>query len=243
MSTSGASISVLKTAEPGPVLDRLEAQAVWLRKHEHTNIVKVLNIREDGYEMELLDQTGPVSVSPAVILGMLEAAVWNQSADASEWFNPGACEEYVGGLVRGDQLLEWLATFDTFGFCDSHGDPTRENVLWRGHHVPVLTDPLPDVVWGGRLPSCRALDIGKIIQSLVGYESVKAGRLNLGTTWQWPAFEVRDLRARCRNDNEWNLSLCFACIHVARLIPYQSPEHQVLWNRWLPEMIGYLCGV
>lgn len=116
-----------------------------------------------------------------------------------------------------DFLRIWnLQTYHTEE-CAIHGDPTLDNVLVRPVSAPardplVLTDPLPP---DDRIPNDRAVDLGKLLQSALGWESVRRGK-------GWPTdtrhrvkvvLDGEDYKTACRS---W-----FWClIHFIRILPY-----------------------
>jgi hypothetical protein len=56
-------------------------------------------------------------------------------------------------------------------FCLAHGDPTISNTLSRGRNI-VLCDPRPPRNY---IPQCAETDMGRILQSYFGWESVAYG--------------------------------------------------------------------
>jgi hypothetical protein len=87
---------------------------------------------------------------------------------------------------------------------------------------PVIIDPLPPQMY---MPEYRAVDIGKLLQSILGYEEIKYGSTrglkysrseNLtGTLWKNLNVPHSEMAA-----SAW---FCFA--HCVRLLPYQTKNH------------------
>ena len=234
MSTSGAYISVVKRGPFGPQRERLLAQARWLLQHANDpGLVNVYTVLEDGYEMELLESHNQVHALQ--IVELLESNVWCHPTTAA--FNPDAFAAYLVSLPHGELLLDWAATLSlSEDYCDTHGDPTFENIMRRGTQL-VLIDPLPDRVSSGQLPSIKTLDLGKVMQSTIGYEHVKRG--------YYESFEDLTLL----DDHwyrgvvppaEWEHVRFFAALHIARFIPYQTSELAMLWDDWFPRILKRL---
>lgn len=240
ITTSGASVTVLKTAPEGPVRDRLFAQYDWCAKHrDDQGIVNVVRKHEDGYEMELL-RARPNDLSARDVIEVLNRNVWGTLPP------PNAFDEekhlaYLTSLPFGTTLADTARTltpYDDSVWCDTHGDPTFENVMRRAHTL-VLTDPLPDRVLSGELPSVRALDLGKVLQSVIGYEYVKSGTVGSihgleFSSWTW------DVVRRFFSVKEMHLAEFFLCVHVARLIPYQPDSQVDLWEQALEILLERL---
>lgn len=125
---------------------------------------------DGGYAMEVLEEW-PFSCWTTPMLGLLRQ-LWIQ-----DWI-PSELEQRWG-------LKWWTGDFqDRFGFtppdwvadesmCLIHGDPTLANLMRRtGSLENVLIDPKPP---GNGIPSFRTVDIGKMLQSMLGWESVLAG--------------------------------------------------------------------
>jgi hypothetical protein len=244
VSTSGADLRVYKfNHHDAKVARRLYEQAYWLTQHDDPGLVRVGRMTYAGYEMEMLTPPKhPIRAESVVTI--LERAVWNRPAWTT--WDLGKALDYFAGLECGEELWTWLlelgfgslrvrgTTPPAFQECDTHGDPTFENVLARGDQL-VLVDPIPA---DGRMPSVRALDLGKIGQSLIGYEGVKAGKFT-----SFDVHRARGLRRYCRSEEEFRAAMCFTAIHVARLIPYQEEEQKAFWRDHLPGIIADLKRV
>jgi len=245
---SGASLAVVKSGTDEKITRRLRAQYRWLKRFSHNEgIVGVYrevtypSPHEYGYEMELLT---PIPMHKRSLLSDLEPyvsevlptlhAVWQcgnlGTSRMCEW-HP-ICEWPEGGPDLHGWWYQIVRDYGRPDECETHGDPTMENVLLRGKRR-VLVDPLPDVTSDGRAPSCRALDMGKVLQSLIGYERIRW----MGDEPTYPdAVLVHKLRERCTRDCDWHLA-CWACLfHVRRLIPYQEHMMQFAWLKWLPRI-------
>lgn len=239
-STSGASLLVLKTAPEGPLRRRVVAQGEWLASYDDPGIVRVMNVYDDGYSMPFLHTPSWPLTSPEIctmsVLDILER-VWQQLPRARTQMN--VFRSYVDRLNQ-PLLNDWLNEFADSDFeaaCDVHGDPTLENLLFSADGTPVLVDPLPDAVLDGKTPSIAALDLGKVLQSALGYELVKRG---IQASWSWDKSIAGQVRKACASDKEYDLARFFAAFHVARFIPYQTEYLAGQWRCWFPEIVDFL---
>ena len=240
-STSGATLTVRKSAPIGKARNRLFAQAEWLKQFDSLNIVKVLEITEDGYTMPYLEPT--LDVQPAGLAGrtifILTRDVW--CWPSMNTFKLSEFTKYVGSF--GNVELEvftsrMLPEILRQEFVMTHGDPTFENTLSLDGEV-VLVDPLPDPALEGRMPDVRAVDLGKILQSALGYEAIKRGLLE-SYILDLPTWKT--VRYTCRGPEEWDLARYFCALHIARFIPYQTPELRRKWMYWYASLLELLSG-
>lgn len=240
---SGATFAVLKQGATGAVIRRLGYQYSWLSVRNYPSLVRVgrwLNSSTTvGYTMELLSPGTPYLTTPSAVRAATEDVV---KALEPVWAEPPLVPGPWAPQDRLDAfppvLHAWWSTLTVqpHHYCGTHGDPTLENVMRRGDQ-PVLIDPLPDCVYDGKVPPIRALDLGKILQSGLDYEGV---RLGIQPKWMVrpPVFDV--VRDACRDQDEW-AQACWACaLHVAKFLPYQTPELRVRWTTWWPHIIATL---
>lgn len=219
--------------------------------HEIVSAPEVYAILPDGYEMETLspDPLHEVDVSQrvALILETLRVEWWGRVDNdyPTTWvddelsdFSPRAHARYVAQLCRTvncRDLIKILGEFrDKIDWFDlerglTHGDPIVDNALWRLHKNAVtgsitgrklvLIDPIPPTI---SIPPLVCVDIGRLIQSTVGYEQARYGITPLnavkGTTER--AERVTELlNAALFGDfslNEARASLYWSVIHMMR---------------------------
>lgn len=113
---------------------------------------------------------------PVQVANLLAAKVWNRPA-----IRPG-----VAWLFELEDMLQvdvpaWAMPLQ---YCLCHGDPAMGNVLMRGGQL-IIGDPAPRTY----LPECAEVDQGKILQSILGWESVAYG--TPAPVWEVPAFPKR----------------------------------------------------
>jgi hypothetical protein len=229
------------TTEPvgSPTHQRLVAQHEWLSRYAASPlVVNVGSLLHNGYEMERLEHVDDtVSTYDRIthVIAVLKSVVWSNEPVT----HPGMFHQWYLRWRFSDLLDDWKAIgrIHHHELVDVHGDPTVENVLVRsrdGFRVMVLTDPLPDAITDGKLPSVRALDVGKLLQSAIGYEAVKCGVVD---RWSIPDRATLDaIRATTTTIEEWRRSLWFLRLHVRRLIPYQTPRLAETWTNSLKEI-------
>jgi hypothetical protein len=144
---------------------------------------KIFAINDTGYAMEYLQQPGefqPFALWDTEYL--LEKCVWNRRLEDSPF------AKLIGDLSWKDvqksqigiEVPDWALDIP----CLIHGDPTIDNTLKTNGNGIRLTDPIPP----HRLnkPSIKAVDHGKILQSMLGWEVVLRGIPRID--YAWPKF-------------------------------------------------------
>lgn len=171
-----------------------------------------------------------------VVAGILRRNVWSQPY-------PGAAVRDWSVIREHPDVYRWWLRLPALAhddYCDTHGDPTLENLMMRLDGVPVLIDPIPDAVFDGRVPSIRALDLAKLLQSALGYEDVRRGTADAWNLDPWLAYRVRE---NCRDELEWQRTCCLCLLNVHRFIPYQNDVLRKRWEKWLPSIAETLLGI
>ena len=210
---------------------RLIDQANWLRRHESPATPRVIEIYAQSYVMERL------FVPPATLLNhtaTLDAML--TQLDAYVWYHsPVVPVNHEMLRVKIDRLLTefnmqglWPFIINTHTHvrwadvrrCLTHGDPTFDNVMIRESTGEiVLVDPIPATLVN---PDMWSVDIGKILQSCLGWESARyldpsqlftVGPQHLHTTLL-KRFDI--------TDNEWAASVFWCVVHLLRTLPYVS---------------------
>lgn len=125
--------------------------------------------------------------------------------------NLALLELVEGPMLEAYSLIDWLSLRPAV----THGDPTFDNTMLARDGGLVFIDPLPS---SGAVPDLECVDVGKILQSAVGYEWVRFARKSLH-----PA-AMMHLRRRVNNENEWTASLYWCAVHLLRAIPYMPTE-------------------
>lgn len=115
-----------------------------------------------------------------------------------------------------------------------HGDATMENTMWRENYGLVLIDPLPDL---DKIPAYKQVDLGKILQSVLGWEFAKHGQTPNAADQHGL---IKILQQETFSLQDWN-SVCFWCaVHLERIKPYTDDEKLLAW---INGKIQELCDV
>lgn len=155
----------------------------------------------DGcYVMEYLEPIRGVGLGwwPRQIENMLAERVWHRSEHHVE-----GQESWYHKLYHttGIKAPDWSHTISPR--CMTHGDCTLANTMQRPYKDPgpkggevggwVLIDPVPP---GHRVPQIRECDQSKIMQTMLGWETITGGMLPV--EWEMPDFvrESRDSHLR-----------------------------------------------
>lgn len=131
-----------------------------------------------------------------------------------------------------------------FEECTIHGDPTLDNLLLRpnpqkvGIRDFVIADPIPP---DRRIPNDRAVDLGKLLQSALGWESVKAGG-------DWRDDPLDCIKAVLKDED---YDMCcrawfWCCVHMIRILPYARGKDDIYPHvrKMVHELVGnYPDGV
>ena len=221
----------VKVAAGGKVRRRLHDQAEYMR-HIGPELTPHVDFHvPGGYVME---KCWPYRASKpeqyvADVVPVLEQ-IWRRPTVRGTSHDLGAHYRYVMERVRQcmptyeTRVSHLIQSLDLASCrpCLVHGDPTYENVMKRPGSI-LLADPLPPQPY---MPELAAVDVGKVLQSLLGYELVER-------TWSIAAWQVDSERAtqmvsealnRPEYDREVRAAAWFAFAHCVRLLPYKREE-------------------
>lgn len=238
VSTSGASITmfddyVIKSGQ-GKVGQRIDAQADWLQEFATSEyVVPVLSRAPGLVVMPRLQRIVTMSDVYRVQLRIIGALddVWDRPAKILEpepylrdlvYFESQAAEYFGIDVMERMSEMESGIKWGDLPRCRTHGDPTWCNTMLHPNGKLMLIDPIPA---DERVPDIRAVDLGKLLQSCLGWEIVAHGwRLKFSAdAWRWVYIE-------CNDDNEWLATKYWCLIHLTRLVPYfQDREDVVKW--------------
>lgn len=215
--SSGAKIVIEENIAAKSGDRRVGDQGWWISQNASSVLPRVSAVGSDWYHMEILydiDET----MSHHVLLEQVLAAL------TQLWSRPrvndiglvahvtkirSLCLDEFTPLARLLFSIDWsrLRTGLT------HGDPTLENVMRRANGDIVLIDPIPSTP---AVPDYLAVDTGKILQSILGYEAIRYAT----STQRWDISPL-DLRTIAQLDQaEWTATCYWAAVHVLRAIPY-----------------------
>lgn len=175
---------------------------------------KVLTICHDCYFMEYLYPAELQEDSLVVQESFLASKVWNR--------DPGWIPKYVD-----NSLPDWVLGRK----CVIHGDPTLDNVLMTKQGFIRITDPIhPKML---RKPSIQAVDHGKILQSLLGWEVVLRGAPYI--QYKWPEFMKDYDSAEC--------AVFWAMVAVKRVAHRDMNDRITQWATIVGKGLEELCAL
>lgn len=125
---------------------------------------EVISVSPGQFTMERLESAPRHLSLLRDIESLLEKSVWSrpsQNYDVSGQMNFIEFQKSMG-----IETPEWAIPTE---FCLIHGDPTVSNAMVREDGSLVLIDPRAP---NGHIPSWKAVDMGKILQSFFGWEEV-----------------------------------------------------------------------
>lgn len=204
----------------GRVGVRIHEQMNWLEAHACVGIIPITRLTQYAYTMPHAEEwPDPVDTRAAFdgVVNLLKTYVWN---NMPEVVNPpefalkentirawgGAPDQLIDVAVELRERVDWMTVPRTL----THGDPTFHNTLWLKDRL-VLCDPVPA---NTTIPDIRAVDLGKLLQSCFGFETIMHG---------WSMTEPPNpawVREVVHNDNEWNAAVYCGVLHILRMLPY-----------------------
>jgi hypothetical protein len=243
--SSGATVEVREHAvwkERAPVgVDRVTPQAEWLVRHTDRALPVVFAVEECGYLMERLRVVEPFTLVESdvdAIIGRLARGVWHRQAEVKR--DIAAHQDKIIPLedrYATHEMRSFLWDFRETAFdsdqraCLTHGDPTLDNVMLR-NELFVITDPIPATP---AIPDLWAVDLGKILQSLVGYESARYGTPQHNPLQVTPRTLLRTL--------EWNdqiRAVYWCVVHFLRAMPYVDDKIHDNLKRCAHDAISFI---
>lgn len=217
---------------------RVVEQGVWLRMHECQVLPKVYEVHRCGYVMERLTPPEAQATTVQLLVHVANAlnTIWYryQSADDLNHFIRDRHSMWLRKLLRetlptdrhGPLLnaVQYLPEPTTLQRRLTHGDPIVDNVMHRDD-VMVLIDPIPSTY---AVPDVLCSDVGRLIQSGLGYEGARYGfdtqRIAPRTVAEL-AYEVALVKL---TDEEYAWALYWAALHCLRGVRTAPVKHDVL---------------
>lgn len=254
---SGASIAltsrgVVKCSEPGKgLLDQAKMCEMLYPVTPRIYDTRV-STRTEQYTMEVLKEpifetwsaTPWAGATLKAMRRLLMMYVWHQRVADSKhggWRNSLSHWLSAFQVDRNlyEELMDKLFTRRSIGgnYSLIHGDPTLANVLFRDATL-VITDPIPPK---GKIPGHFTVDLGKMLQSAMGWEMVSFGWKYDTETVCLEVLTDYDMLTRAR---AW----FWASIHCLRIIPYARDAEITTWaEENATRCIGYswrtLCSM
>lgn len=178
---------------------------------------QILRFVTDGYEMEIL--VPPITRGRDalnIVYGMLASEVWPRRPYARFYQDHGG---WLKPLTDWSMKASWITPAiqeiypvePTDGYCLIHGDPALSNLMQRPNGQLVITDPMPRLPYRREIPSRKEVDLGKLVQSAMGWERILMEPMML-TMWN----EV-DAILSLVPFQETKPALLWGAIHLARV--------------------------
>jgi hypothetical protein len=230
--SSGARVygsnGVVRKVGTGAVGERVALQGRWLLSHRGRSLPRVTRAGDTGYDME------PLLAAPAwaldhdaiftEMLTSLNSEVWKLPAEVP--YDEIALLTKVGDLCHRFELRTEYAhwrelhaeiDFNALQTGLAHGDPTFDNVMFRESTGDlVLVDPLPSLITGPAIPDLRCVDLGKILQSVLGWERIRYGDDSEAFKIDTTTFKLKVAHSQ----TEWQAVVLFGITHLLRTLPY-----------------------
>lgn len=230
---SDATLSVLKR---GPGVRQQGELCRSLGKNVTTRVYRLL---DDGYEMEMLEDTPSRSCPELdVVWSKLAVDVWTKPSVYwnDDWLDPLRVWSQLTAPWLLDTINELYPYEPEFGYSLIHGDPALSNLMLRGS-VFVITDPMPRMLYRKEIPNRREVDWGKLLQSAMGWERV----LGFGghTLIDVPEYVLHRLQPQ-----EQRLALLWAAVHLARIArraPARNRQDVATWAEQTSRRLVTMC--
>jgi hypothetical protein len=195
----------------------------------------IYQIMPDGYCMATLDTSQSWSMDPAILLDkvflVLQTCVWIHPEPAPNWkpfFEEWASEQPVPLM---DQMRSLYAT-DKLRGTRIHGDPTLANAMFDRFGQVHIADPIEPK---GKMPSFVSVDIGKLLQSVAGWEHVTLGASMM---------DADSIQRFCERLQPSHLKrgMFWLMVHALRILPYakgSSCDHTLI-SWWANEVASII---
>lgn len=203
---------------------RVSDQRRWLREHAGADVVSIISsgardemIMERLYPLDFgsyLDSERMAHITTAALQSVWKhQGVVSLSVDAHVHKVTRLCRTYgvdIAPLSDTFLRIDWKALHA----CQTHGDPTFENVMARRDGSVVLIDPIPAT---SAVPNLRCVDLGKVLQSIGGWE-----QLRYSHEPQAPRPRAIDAYLDTVTDdkNEQCAARYWHVVHLMRALPY-----------------------
>lgn len=182
-------------------------QAIFMKFLGEKVCPPILGKNEFGYIMKYLLPVHPNEYSAVILEQILEAHVWNRP------IYPSVSNAWRKELKTSLNIKVPIWTVSTDS-CLIHGDPTFDNMLQTEDREIRITDPIPPIHL--KRPSIRAIDHGKILQSILGWEVVLRGFPSI--EYEWPKF---------MQDEETAFRAAFWCMIALKRICLRSKDGDI----------------
>ena len=247
---SGADVSIQQDAvvKTGAGVSEQGEFIFALRNVGVTCVPEVTVFLRDGYVMPRYTQTDPTAGTHTMAVStafMIAETLQDQMWSRSPWTVPSIYEEFLkfdaasfnsklarvrthhcgaafNHVMTRTRTLVGCIDFEALQTGMTHGDPTVENSIMSDG---IILDPIRP---SGAVPAFPAADMGKILQSIVGYEQRKYdGAADVGLAIS-AGREFLDEVAR--DENERTAAQMFGALAFLRTVPYyrESISHLLI---------------
>lgn len=181
---------------------------------------EILQEYPNHYEMERLYEDGAIRLLS--IRNLLIRKVWNRQPIG----NIDGWHSLLSDWLYEQRETKILDKFHTLykneavqNYSLIHGDPTLSNAMYDKNGMLRLIDPIKPM---GKIPPLREVDIGKMLQSYIGWE----GLMSIGTPFVLHK-PVRDCSVLSRETKEIkDKSVFWLSVHLLRILPYAKAKNR-----------------
>lgn len=189
---------------------------------------------DEIYVMNRLNEVGTKNSIEIthMIYSSLHEELWKMKTDVDDYVEYNETAHIakilpllkIGGSFAKDPNKTRALALEVHNICSpqdidhavTHGDPTFDNLMMY-HGLPVLIDPLAA---NPAIPSDIAVDVGKILTSLNGFEEIRYNKVFKNKR------DAKYILKNCVIDDygekAWVRSLYWCGIHMYRAIPYMK---------------------
>lgn len=205
--------------------EKVYTQAAYCR-YLGTNVCpQIYDFTREWYAMEKLNEPDP-TMYLALLSAMkskLATEVWNKGEPRSGDSWRMELLDFAFGLGHniGRFLDELYPTSQDHGCI--HGDPTLSNAMIRQPGHVIIIDPIKPM---GKIPAFREVDLGKMLQSAIGWETVTMG-------WAINGLGAEEVILECENKDTIRKAWFWCAMHLLRILnhgPHNPADSGI--DRW-----------
>lgn len=176
----------------------------------------IYKVSEDSYLMEQLFPPGKKNL--LAVKELLTRHVWNREVQIEPWKHHFHTWMEKTGSQFLIKYLETIYPTNTLVGCETHGDPTWANVMKNDSGEYRLIDPLPH---RSEKPKLREVDLGKLLQSAIGWEEVLMSRQD---------FDISEVKIakilHGENPETCEKAKFWLKVHLWRLLPFANKNNR-----------------
>jgi len=215
--------------------DEVGRQGQWIvDQDDNPALPKVYRNRLMSYDMERLNPLPSRFINHRTTLALMfiQLHIWVWGPPVVTEFAPlqldtiirDILEKNVEGTTSPLSSLAHRISWDNLPRTLTHGNCTFDNTMVRPDtHDLVFISPKPATP---AVPDMRAVDLGRILQSIMGFEEVRYNDTHRG----FHAHHTQ-LRGLVQDDNEWLATLFWCVVHLLRCLP-RTTDKQLKLDIW-----------